>query len=149
MVVGNVVRLGCSAAAVWLSTIFLPGITVHAHSIWGTIGTLVLVALIFGVVNAVIKPVAKTAGCLIYALTFGLIALVVNGLLLLLVSWISGKLSIPFHVANFWPDAVIGALIISVVSTVSAWFVRGLGKVIRSARRPGPPPPRPTPRYGR
>jgi putative membrane protein len=113
---GYVLRLVASAAAVWLSTVILPGIKVSAHSIWGTIGTLLLVALIFGVVNTFIKPIVKMVGCGLYVLTLGLIALVVNGLLFLLVSWISGALSIPFHVNSFWPDAVLGALIVSAVS---------------------------------
>jgi len=85
---------------------------------------LLLVAVIFGLVNTFIKPIVKVLGCGVYALTLGLIALVVNGLLFLLVSWICGQLSIPFHVNNFWPAAVLGALIVSIVS----W---GLGLVIK------------------
>ncbi len=121
---GIVLRLVFSAAALWLCTVIFSGITINAQSTWGTIGTLVLVALIFGVVNAVIKPIVKVVGCGLYILTLGLIALVVNGLLFLLVSWIAGGLSIPFHVAHFWPDAVLGALLISIVS----W---GLGMLIK------------------
>jgi putative membrane protein len=120
---GYVLRLVCSAVAVWLSTL-LPGINVTASSTWATIGTVVLVALIFGIVNTVIKPIVKLVGCGLYVLTLGLIALVVNGLLYWLVSWISGELGIPFHVDHFWPDAVLGALIVSIVS----W---GLGLVIK------------------
>jgi putative membrane protein len=121
---GYVLRLVCSAAAVWLATIIIPGIRVSAGSALGTIGTLLLVAVIFGLVNTFIKPIVKVLGCGVYALTLGLIALVVNGLLFLLVSWICGQLSIPFHVNNFWPAAVLGALIVSIVS----W---GLGLVIK------------------
>ena len=121
---GIVLRLVCSALAVWLATLIIPGIEVSADSIWETIGTLLLVALIFGVVNAVIKPIVKLVGCGLYVLTLGLIALVVNGLLFWLVSWIAGLLSIPFRVDDFWPGAVLGALLVSIVS----W---GLGLVVK------------------
>jgi len=121
---GMVLRLAFSALAVWLSTLIISGIKVTAETTWGTIGTLLLVALLIGLVNAVIKPIAKLIGCGLYVLTLGLIALVVNGLLFWLVSWICGQLDIPFHVDNFWPSAVLGALIVSVVS----W---GLGLVIK------------------
>ena len=100
------------ALAVWLSTLIIGGINITADSAWGTFGTAVLVAIIFGVVNAVIKPIVKLVGCGLYVLTLGLIALVVNGLLFWLVSWIAGGLGIPFHVDNFWPSAVLGALIV-------------------------------------
>ena len=76
--------------------------------------TLIVVALIVGIVNAVIKPIVKTIGCLFYILTLGLIGLVVNGLLLWLSSWVAGKLKLPFHITGFWP-AFWGAIIIGIV----------------------------------
>jgi putative membrane protein len=118
--VSLLIRLAVSAVAVWLTTIIVPGIDVTAESTGGTIGTVVLVALIFGLVNAVLKPIIKVVGCAFYLLTLGLIALVVNGLLFLLTSWISDKLDIPFHVDTFW-HAVLGALLVAIVS-----FVLGL-----------------------
>jgi putative membrane protein len=127
MVKGIVLRLISSAIAVWVSTV-LPGINITASSTWGTIGTIILVALIFGIVNAVIKPIAKVLGCALYLVTLGLIALVVNGLLYLLVSWISGELGIPFHVDNFWPSAVLGALLVSIVSAVLGNVVKDNGE---------------------
>ena len=77
--------------------------------------TLVAVALIFGVINAFLKPIIKAIGCLFYILTLGLVALVVNALLLWLVSVVAGWLSLPFHITGFVP-AFLGALIISVVT---------------------------------
>jgi len=130
---------------VWLSTIFIPDISTFAESGWGTVGTVVLVALIFGVVNTFIKPIAKLVGCGIYILTLGLIALIVNGALLLLTSWISDKLDIPFKVASFWPGAILGALFIGLVS----WGLNKVSDVITAKRgnggpsRPLPPPPPP------
>jgi putative membrane protein len=88
-------------------------------------GTLLLVALIFGVVNAVLQPIVKTIGCAAYALTLGLVAIVVNGALLLLTSWLSQELfGLGFEVANFWPSAVLGALVIGLVSWLLNMFVQ-------------------------
>jgi putative membrane protein len=123
---GPLLRLICSAVAVWLSTL-IPGINVTASSTWGTIGTVLLVALIFGVVNAVIKPIVKLVGCAFYVLTLGLIGFVVNGLLFWLVSWICGQLGIPFTVTNFW-SAFFGAILVSVVSYVLGLFVKDRGE---------------------
>jgi putative membrane protein len=81
-------------------------------------GTLFLVAIIFGIVNAVLQPIIKTLGCALYALTLGLIALVVNGALLMLTDWIAGLFGLGFNVANFWPSAVLGALVIGLVTWV-------------------------------
>jgi len=85
--------------------------------------TLLGVALIFGVINAILKPIIKIVGCLFYILTLGLIALVVNALLLWLTSWLAGKLNLPWHVTGFWP-AFWGALIISVVTWLLSILTR-------------------------
>jgi putative membrane protein len=58
----------------------------------------------------------------LYVHTLGLISVVVNGLLFLLTSWIAGKLDLPFHVDNFWPTAVLGALLVGIVS----WLLNAL-----------------------
>jgi putative membrane protein len=113
---GILIRLAISAVALWISTLLIPGITVDTDSVLGKIGTLVAVAAIFGIVNAVLRPIIKVIGCAFYILTLGLIALVVNALLFMLTSWIAGLLDLPFHVDDFWPSAVLGALLVGVVS---------------------------------
>src|SRR5215470_8261319 len=110
-------RVLASAAALAVATAVVPGIELQAASLTSRILTLVGVALIFGVVNAVIKPIVKTIGCLFYVLTLGLIGLVVNGLLLWLSSWVAGKLTLPFHITGFWP-AFWGAIIIGIVGWI-------------------------------
>jgi putative membrane protein len=145
---GIVLRLGVSALAVWLSTLIIPGIKVTAETTWGTVGTLVLIALIFGAVNAVLKPIIKVVGCAFYVVTLGLIALVVNGLLFLLVSLIAGWLDIPFHVSNFWPSAVLGALFVGVVSWILGLVVKDRGDKPKRLPPPPPPPPRSVPPRG-
>jgi putative membrane protein len=107
-------RILIPAAALGIAHLLIPGIQLTSGSDWSKAGTLILVALIFGVVNAVLKPIVKTIGCLFYVLTLGLIGLVVNGLLLWLCSWVAGKLSLPFHITGFWP-AFWGAIIVGIV----------------------------------
>jgi len=116
------IRTVVCAFALWISTLLISGIHLQTDSTGKKIGTLLVVAVIFGVVNAVLRPIIKTIGCALYALTLGLIALVVNGALFLLTSWIAGKLSLPFHVDNFL-SAVLGALIVSLVSWLLNNFV--------------------------
>jgi putative membrane protein len=123
---GLIIRLLVSAVALWVATLLIPGITLNTESVPKAIGTLLAVAVIFGLVNAILRPIIKVVGCAFYVLTLGLIALVVNGLLFLLTSWIAGRLDLPFHVDGFIP-AVLGALLVGVVSWVLNAFV-GVGE---------------------
>ena len=106
-----------SAVALGVATWAVPGIELLAGSGWTRVGTLLAVAAIFGLINATLKPLIKVVGCAFYVLTLGLIALVVNGLLLWLTSVIAGDLTLPFHVTGFWP-AFWGAIIVGLVSWV-------------------------------
>jgi putative membrane protein len=121
------IRLLGSAVALALAAAVVPGIDLGPGSTVSKAATLIAVALIFGVVNAVLKPVIRSVGCLFYVLTLGLAALVVNGLLLWLASAVAGALSLPFHISGF-VAAFLGALIVSVVS----WL---LGLVTDRGRR--------------
>ncbi|GAA3279347.1 phage holin family protein [Dactylosporangium vinaceum] len=119
---GILIRLAVSAFTVWLATFVISGITVSGDT-GKKVLTLIAVAAIFGVVNAVLRPIIKTIGCFAYVLTLGLISLVVNGALLLLTSKIAETLDLPFHVDKFWPTAVLGALFIGIVSWLLNFFV--------------------------
>ena len=127
-----------SAAALAVATWAVPGIELTAGSGWSRLGTLLAVAVIFGLINAFLKPLIKVIGCAFYVLTLGLVALVVNALLLWLTSVIAGHLNLPFHVTGFWP-AFWGAIIVGLVS----WL---LNLLIGNNRRPNkdnePPPVR-------
>jgi putative membrane protein len=127
------IRVLVTAVALAVATVAVSGIQLRAGSTVSKVLTLIVVALIFGIVNAVLKPIAKTVGCLFYVLTLGLIGLVVNGLLLLLTSWVAGKLSLPFHITGFWA-AFWGAIIVGVVGWLLNMFVgdRGLGSKAKS-----------------
>ncbi|KUJ47847.1 MULTISPECIES: phage holin family protein [Micromonospora] len=115
---GLLIRVGATAVAFWLATLVIPGISLDTASAGETVLTLVLVAVIFGVVNGVLQPIIKTVGCGFYLLTLGLIALVVNGLLFLLTGWIADQVGLPFEVDGFWPAAVLGALFVGVVTWI-------------------------------
>ena len=117
------IRLLASAAALAVATAVVPGIELTTASVASKVLTLLGVALIFGVVNAILKPIVKIVGCVFYILTLGLIALVVNALLLWFTSWLAGKLSLPWHITGFWP-AFWGALIVSVVSWLLSILIR-------------------------
>ena len=118
-VLKTLINAAAIAVAAWLVTgIHLTG-TDWPHKAL----TLVLVALVFGVVNFFIKPLVKLFSLPLFILTLGLITFVINALMLWLTSWASGKLDLTFHVDGFVP-ALLGSLIISIV----AW---GLHLVVR------------------
>ena len=127
-------RVLVSAAALGVATWAVSGIELLAGSGWSRVGTLLAVALIFGVINATLKPLIKVVGCAFYVLTLGLAALVVNGLLLWLTSVIAGDLNLPFHVTGFWP-AFWGAIVVGLVS----WLLNLL--IGDDRRRKNEPPP--------
>ncbi|MFE9677687.1 phage holin family protein [Streptomyces sp. NPDC006259] len=110
-VVKTIANAGALAVAVWL----LDKITLTGAGTGKKVGTLIVVALLFGLVNSLVKPVVKVLTFPLFILTLGLITLVVNALMLLLTSWLADKLDVSFHVEGFW-TAVLGGLIISVVS---------------------------------
>jgi putative membrane protein len=110
-----ILKILAVAVALWAAVQIVDGISVDTKTTAEYWGTLIVVALIFGVVNAVLKPIIGVVGCAFYVLTLGLFALVVNAALMLLTSWISEQLSIPFHVDGFW-SAFWGAIVVSVVS---------------------------------
>ncbi len=113
---GLIIRLLITAFSLWLATVLIDGIELTTDSVSEQIITLLIVAVIFGVINAVLRPIIKVVGCGLYVLTLGLIALIVNGALFLLTSWVADQFDLPFHVDNFWPSAVLGALLVGVVS---------------------------------
>ncbi len=106
-----------NAIALAVAATFVSGI--HVDGGWLV---LALVALIFGLVNALIRPVVALLTCPLIILTLGLFTLVINAVMLLLASWIAGLLGIGFAVDGFWP-AFWGGLVISIVSFVLSLVV--------------------------
>ena len=105
------------AAAAWL----IDGISVSGGSTEDRVITLVLVALIFGVINAVVAPVLKLLSLPFIILSLGLFLIVINAAMLMLTSWISGEVGLGFNVAGFW-TAVIGAIVV----TIATWILEAV-----------------------
>ena len=128
-IVSLAVRLAINAAALWLAARWVSGIEIEGR------GSLIAAAAIFGVVNAVIKPVAQLVGCPFTCLTAGLFALLINAAMLALTAWVAGLLGLQVQVSGFWA-ALWGALLISVVSVLLSAFVgRPLKLAFRRGRR--------------
>jgi putative membrane protein len=119
---GLLIRLIINAVALWITTLVVPGIDVNGTDTGRTILTILVVAVIFGLVNAILKPIIKVVGCIFYILTLGLISFVVNALLFLLVDWLSGQLDLPFEIDGFWA-AFWGAIVMTVVSWLLSLFI--------------------------
>jgi putative membrane protein len=107
-----------NAAALALATWLLDGIRLTGDTDQDRIVTLVLVAVVFGLVNGVVRPVVKTLSLPLIILTLGLLILVINALMLMLTSWISTNLGLGFHVDGFW-TAVFGGIVVM----VSTWLL--------------------------
>jgi putative membrane protein len=116
------IRVVITAIALWVATVVVNGIDVTAATTPRKIGTLVVVAAVVGLINAFLKPIVKSLGCALYVVTLGLFALVVNGLLLWLASFVAGRLHLPFHVSGFWA-AFWGAIVVGLVSWLLNLFV--------------------------
>ena len=131
------VRLIINAVAFWLTTLIVSGIHVNAYAPGDTLEqviTYLIVALIFGVVNAVIGNAIRIVAFPLYILTLGLLALVVNSLLLLLVGWISSLIGFGLVVDSFW-WGVLGAIVLGFIGWVLGLFARPLSGSDRSRAR--------------
>ncbi len=120
-----------NAAALALAARFIPGIDITSDSAWVAVA---LMAVIFGLVNALIRPLVKFLTCLINMITLGLFTLVINTLMLMLSSWIAEQLNVGFRVNGFLP-AFLGALLISVVSFVLSVIFKDRGERRSGSRR--------------
>jgi putative membrane protein len=112
-----IIRLLANAVALAVASWVVGGITLQGATTGKRVLTLLIVAAIFGIVNAIVKPVVKLLSLPLLILTLGLLTFVINAAMLLLTSWITGKLDVQFHVDGFW-SALFGALIISIVGMI-------------------------------
>ena len=109
-----VIRIVINAVALWVADALLPGLAVS-----DSIGGLLMVAVVFGLVNAFIKPIVQILSCPLTILTLGLFTLVINALMLMLTGYLTSG---GVETAGLG-SALIGALIISIVSTVMSWVL--------------------------
>ncbi|MGM0385592.1 MAG: phage holin family protein [Actinomycetota bacterium] len=113
---GFVIRFIVNGVAIWVSSLVLSGIRLTQSADTGTQVLIVgVVALVFTLVNMIVKPLVKVLSLPLYILTLGLFALVVNALMLMLTGWISTNLGYGLEVDGFW-WAVAGGIIIGLVS---------------------------------
>ena len=112
------IRLLVNAAALWVATRLVPGVSYDGGAL-----PMLGVALVFGVVNAFLRPVLKLLTFPLIIVTLGFFALVVNGLMLWLTSSLSASLGLGFHVSGFWA-AFWGGLVVSLVSTILSLLIR-------------------------
>ena len=128
------VRVVINALGLWLTTLIIQlfsdnsGVTIIPFAPGGTVEfilTLLIVAVIFGLVNGIIGNFIRIVAFPLYILTLGLIALVVNSLLLLLVSWISDQIGFGLHVDGFW-WGVVAAIILGIIGAILGLILRPL-----------------------
>ena len=125
-----VLRAGLTGLALWVVTLIVPGLSfVGGDTPLQRVGIIFVVAVIFGLVNAFIKPVVKILSIPLYILTLGLFHIVVNALMLSITAWITDHTTHwGLHIDDFWWDAIWAAIVLSLVSWV-------LSLVARDARR--------------
>ena len=118
-----ILRWAINAAALYVAVALLPGrIQLIEGASWVS---LIWLALIFGLVNALVRPVVKVLSCPLILLTFGLFTLVINTLMFALTGWIGSQFGVGLSITEpwFW-NAFLGALIVSLVSLVLSGLLK-------------------------
>jgi putative membrane protein len=129
-----------NAVGLWVATTLVPAVKLTPYGgdgIWQTIGSFLLIGAVFGLINAIIAPVIKVLAFPLYIITFGLIAFVINGALLLLVAWISTQLGADvFSIEGFTSEGLaiesLGwAILAALIMSVSSFFTRTVLKILK------------------
>jgi len=100
-------------AGIWAAAFLVPGIRYNDE-----LGTLALVAIIFSLVNTVVRPIAVVMSCPLMVVTLGLFMLVINALMFWLASWLAGQFGLGFQVDGFL-NAFLGSLVVTAASVVA------------------------------
>ena len=128
------IRAAVTGFALWVVTLFVHGIKfIGGHSKLETVGIIFVVAVIFGLVNAIIKPIVQLLSIPLYILTLGLIHIVINALML----WITARITLHttkwgLQIEHFWWDAIWAAIALSIVSWALSLLIRDVGRVARA-----------------
>ena len=126
-------RVLVSAVALWLTTLIVHG--PEGRGVWiqpfqdttlATVLTYLLIAAIFGIINATLGRIVRFVSIPLYFLTLGLFALVINTALLFLVAWISSLMGFGLHVDGFWAG-VLGALVLALLTALIG-LITGIGR---------------------
>ncbi|AZZ81257.1 MULTISPECIES: phage holin family protein [Gordonia] len=120
------VRTVCTAVALWVATLIVPGIEfVGGSTTAEKVGIALVVAVIFGVLNAFVKPIVQIISIPFYILTLGLIHIVINALMLEITAWITRNTTHwGLEVDDFFWSAIFGAIVVSVVGWLLGLLMR-------------------------
>jgi putative membrane protein len=132
--VGFLLRAALTGVALWVVTLIVPGIGfVGADSTLAEVGIIFVVAVIFGLVNAIIKPIVQIISIPLYILTLGLFHIVINALMLWITSWITEHTTHwGLFIDDFWWTAIWAAIVLSIVSWVLSLVTGDVGRRARA-----------------
>ncbi|WP_048632966.1 phage holin family protein [Mycolicibacterium aurum] len=119
-------RAALTGLALWVVTLLVPGVEfVGGDSTLGRVGVILVVAVIFGLVNAIIKPIVQIISIPLYILTLGLFHIVINAFMLMLTSWITEHTTHwGLAIDDFWWTAIWAAIVLSIVSWLLSLLVK-------------------------
>jgi putative membrane protein len=113
---GIIIKVVVNAIAIWVATLLIPGVDINASDTAHTVLSLAVVGALFGIVNAVIKPIVAVLALPFYIVTLGLMAFVVNALMLKLADWLSGAFGVTFSSGDFFWSTIGAAVVVTLVS---------------------------------
>jgi putative membrane protein len=117
-VLGILANIVVNGAAVWVATLIIPGVSIEGGTTSKSLLSLAIVGAMLGIVNAVIKPLIRAFTSCLYVVTFGLMAFVVNALMLRIAGWLAGKLGVRFDPGPFFWSTIGAAVVVTLVSMV-------------------------------
>ena len=125
-------RAAMTGLALWVVTLVLPGMNfVGGNSTIQTVGIVLVVAVIFGLVNAFIKPLVQVLSIPLYILTLGLFHVVINALMLWITAWITDHTTHwGLHIDHFWWTAIWAAILLSIVGWIFSLPFRGTDRAL-------------------
>lgn len=127
-------RAAATGFALWVVTLIVPGLRfVGGDTAASRVGIIFVVAVIFGLVNAVIKPIVQILSIPLYIITLGLFHIVINALMLAITAWITANTTgWGLAIDNFWWDAIWAAIVLSVVNWLLAMVLPAPRRLIRA-----------------
>jgi putative membrane protein len=128
-------RAALTGVALWVVTLIVPGLRfVGGDTTWQKVGIIFVVAVIFGLVNAFIKPIVQLVSIPLYVLTLGLIHIVINALMLWITAWITEHTTHwGLQIDHFWWTAIWAAIVLSIVSWLLSLVARDTKRLTRAA----------------
>ena len=129
-----------NAVGLWVATSLVPQVNITPYGgegVWETIASFLLIGAMFGIVNAVIAPVIKVLAFPLYIITFGLIAFVINGAMLLLVAWLSGLIGSEiltiegFTSEGLAIDSLGWAILAAIVMSIASFLTRSVLRILK------------------